>query len=37
VTELPIALAVAHNWLAAVLLLNLLWIIAGIRPRPDPL
>jgi len=32
VTDLPIALAVAHNWLAAILLLSLLWIIASTRP-----
>jgi len=37
VTDLPIALAVAHNWLAAILLLSLLWIIASAQPDSEPL
>lgn len=32
-TELPIVLAVAHNWLAAILLLSLLKLIATTQPR----
>lgn len=32
-TELPIVLAVAHNWLAAILLLSLLKLIAMTQPR----
>jgi len=34
-TELPIALAVAHNWLAAILLLSLIRLIATTRPRSE--
>jgi cytochrome c oxidase assembly protein subunit 15 len=36
-TELPIALAVAHNWLAAILLLVLLNLLAQTRSNPDAL
>ncbi|MCH8135494.1 MAG: COX15/CtaA family protein [Proteobacteria bacterium] len=36
-TQLPIALAVAHNWLAAILLLSLLRLIAVTRSQSDPL
>ena len=33
-TELPIGLAVAHNWLAGLLLLGLLKLLAVSRVRP---
>ena len=36
-TELPIALAVAHNWLAAILLLALLRLLAQTRSDPGTL
>jgi cytochrome c oxidase assembly protein subunit 15 len=36
-TELPIALAVAHNWLAAILLLALLYLLAQTRSDPGTL
>ena len=36
-TELPIALAVAHNWLAAILLLALLSLLAQTRSNAGPL
>lgn len=37
VTELPIGLAVAHNWLAGILLLSLLKLVVDSRPQPGRL
>lgn len=34
--DLPIGLAVAHNWLAGFLLLALIWLLARTLPRPAP-